>query len=431
MKLRALVNYLASLIKGEQAIYKDTSIVFTGRVIVTLLALIITPILTRLYSPQAYGEFALFNSIVQNMVILGTLALPSAINVAKKEHIQKILNLTLFSIIGISVLISLGLLLVSATAKNNFEYINFLKSYWYLIPVTFLLTSTTLIFKALHLRLKAFSLTTKIGVAEAFAAKGVNLYNGYLNLGGLGLIISDLIAKMISSVLLIYKLPKHYLSSIDLNLIDLRNSFKQFKQYPLFVMPAQWASILSTQLILWFIAFHYSANDLGKYSMALALINIPLYILSNSFQPVITQKLVSVRDGINEQFSFTSLLTILGIISIIVFGGFFLILPNWFVIFLGDKWEGIGLMIKILCAWNLILFIDQSINNGFLVFEKQQQKLYFNMVDLGLQIFVIAIALQFRIELNQFITFFVLAKVVASLIRIVYLSIVTRNSFST
>jgi len=290
-----------------------------------------------------------------------------------------------------------------------------------LIPFGFLVTSLALTFKSLQLRLKAFSLIIKIGVTEAFAAKGINLFNGYINLGGLGLILSDIIAKVISSVLLIYKLPKHFLALNAFDMADFKSTFKQFKQYPLFVMPAQWVSILSTQLILWFIAFRFSADDLGKYSVALALLNIPLHILSNSFQQVITQKLVSVRDGVDKQFSLRSLLTILGIISALVFGSLFFVPSNWFVIFLGDKWEGVGEIIKILCVWNLFLFIDQSINNGFLVFDKQRQKLYLNLVDLVLQISVLAIAMSFSIELQQFILLFVIAKVVASILRIGYL----------
>ena len=416
-----LFKEVRALIISEKVFFKDTSIVFSGKVVIALLALVVTPILTRLYNPQAYGEFTLFNSIIQNMVILGTLALPSAVNVAKKEHLSKILKLAIFIIFSISILMTLGLITICNTVSEHFEYADFLRQYWYLIPIGFMVTSLALTYKSLQLRLRAFSLTTKIGVTEAFAAKGINLYNGYINLGGLGLILSDIIAKVISSVLLIYKLPKHYLGLNAFGLADLKSTLKQFEHYPMFVMPAQWVSILSTQLILWYIAFHFSANDLGKYSVALALLNIPLFILSNSFQPVITQKLVSARDGIDDQFSIKSLLIIMGLITFLVFGGLLLIPANWFVIFLGTHWQGIGIMFKILCVWYLVLFIDQSINNGFLVFDKQRQKLYLNLVDLALQVGLLTFAFIFPVALINFIAFFVVLKVIASLARIIYI----------
>ena len=69
-----------------------------------------------------------------------------------------------------------------------------------------------------------------------------------------------------------------------------------------------------------------------------------------------------------------------------------------------------------------MLFIDQSINNGFLVFSKERQKLYLNLADLGLQVVLLLIGASIFIELTVFITLFVLVKVLASVLRIGYVS---------
>jgi O-antigen/teichoic acid export membrane protein len=420
--LSALQDYLVTFFKGEKAFFKDTSIVFSGKFFIAVLALLTTPILTRLYDPEAYGTFALFNSAVQNLVILGTLALPSALLTTKKKYLINYLKLTLVVIAIFSIVIAIVLYSFSFSIGNKWTYLSVFRDYWYLVPIGFLLTSGTLTLSSLQLRLKKFALTTKINVTEAITAKTTNLINGILKMGGLGLILGDLIAKLAGLIILIVRMPKQLSISKRITWAELRLTFNKVRSYPLFVMPAQWASILSTQLILWIIAYKFSAYELGKYTVAIALLNIPLYILSNSFQPVITQRFVDARDANNETFSMKKILGLLAAISFLVFGGLFVIPSSWFVYFLGEQWLGIGAIIKLLCGWHLFLFIDQSINNGFLAFDKQRQKLYLNLVDLGLQVGILTISILFPIELYHFIVFFVLTKVIASVIRIGYVS---------
>ena len=208
MKLSALLNYLRSFITDEKAFFKDTSIVFTGKIFIALLALLTTPILTRLYDPEAYGTFALFNSAVQNLVIFGTLALPAALITAKKENLINYLKLTLVVITIFSIVLVIVLYLFSFSYDDKWSSLSVFYDYWYLIPIGFLLTSGALTLSSLQLRLKEFALTTKINVTEAIAAKTANLINGVLKMGGLGLILADLIAKLVGLIVLIVRIPK-------------------------------------------------------------------------------------------------------------------------------------------------------------------------------------------------------------------------------
>ena len=187
--MSALLNYLRSLIIDEKAFFKDTSIVFTGKIFIALLALLTTPILTRLYDPEAYGTFALFNSAVHNLAIFGTLALPAALITAKKENLINYLKLTLVVISIFSIVLVIVLYLFSFSHGDRWTSLSVFYDYWYLIPIGFLLASGALTLSSLQLRLKEFALTTKINVTEAITAKTTNLINGILKMGGLGLIL--------------------------------------------------------------------------------------------------------------------------------------------------------------------------------------------------------------------------------------------------
>jgi O-antigen/teichoic acid export membrane protein len=426
--LAKFIAYIKSFLQDEKSFFRDTSIILSGKVFIALLALIITPILTRLFDPEAYGVFALYNSIILNLVILGTLALPAALNTAKKELLAKLFWLILLIIGTFTLLLTFASYFLKSALSEIWDLPGTISAYWYFIPLGFLLTAASQSLSAVQLRLKEFKLTTRVNVTESIMAKASNLLYGYLQLGGIGLILSDLIAKIIGSTLLIIKLPRQLVKRGQVDRQSLKFTLKSVKDYPLFVMPAQWASILSTQLILWFLAYQFSSAELGKYVIALSLLNIPLHILSNSFQPVITQRFVAARDGSQKEFSMLKLLGLLALISVVVFGTLFIIPQAWFVHFLGDKWQGVGLIIKILCGWNLVLFIDQSINNGFVVFNKQRQKLYLNLVDVGLQVGLLVGASVFSLDLFQLLIIFVILKIVISYTRIAYLRVVSIRS---
>ena len=427
MIAKDLFRKLKAFITSEKEFFRNVSFVFGGKSIIAIIALVTTPILTRLYAPEAYGTFALYYSVVQSLVVLGTFALPAALNTAKKEAIIQILKLTFICITLSTIVIAITLYFFGVQFGFHELPLRILTTYYYIIPLGFLLSSTANTLSALQLRMKEFKLTTKVNITEAFSAKTINLINGLLNMGGLGLIISDLLSKLLGIIILIINFPSQLKQSYRLSWTEFKSIIRLIKNYPLFVMPAQWAGILSMQLILWFIAYKFSAHQLGIYSVALSLLNIPLHILSNSFQPVITQRLVTARDVNNDEFSMNKLLGLLMVISFLVFVGLYLIPSSWFTYYLGNQWLGIGIFIKILCWWHLVLFIDQSINNAFLVFDKQRQKLYFNLVDLALQVSTLAIASLISIELNLFIALFVLVKVVASVVRVEYIRRVVRK----
>ncbi|MCF6352168.1 MAG: hypothetical protein L3J06_04065, partial [Cyclobacteriaceae bacterium] len=85
MKTSIFLNKLKTFFTTEKSFLKNASFVFGGKFYVAILSLLLTPIIARLYSPTDYGTFGLYNTLVQNLVIIGTLTLPLAIITAKKQ----------------------------------------------------------------------------------------------------------------------------------------------------------------------------------------------------------------------------------------------------------------------------------------------------------------------------------------------------------
>ncbi len=414
-----ILTKLKAFITSEKAFFKNVSFVFGGKVYVAILSLALTPVIARLFEPKDYGEFALYNTVVQNLVVVGTLSLPLAISTVKKEELSKVLNLTISVILFFTVVFTLGLYLFHSHLDSLFSTSIFSK-YWHYLSLVIALSSLITTLASLNIRLKKFKTNTIVNVTESTSAKSLNLFWGWLNLGSLGLVLSDSFSKLISTVILIVRIPKF----IRIKLIDfksIRKALIEHKEFPLYSMPSAWLGTLSNQFIILTIAYLYHKETLGLLGMAIGLLNLPLNILSNSLQPVITERLVALRDGDKSHRFYEKLLLITFSISTLCFVTIYFIPTNIYTLFLGSKWNGIEQIIRIYCWYYIILFIDQAFQNGFIIFNKQKNKLVFNIIDILLLSFIGIISINRELPFDTLLVILIIAKIIISTSRVFYL----------
>ncbi len=400
---------------------------FGGKVYVAILSLALTPVIARLFAPEDYGEFALYNTVAQNLVVVGTLSLPLAVSTVKKEDLSKVFNLTVTVILFFSIVFTVGLYVFNSHLDAAFSTSIFSK-YWYLLSISVALSSIIITIASLNIRLKRFKLNTSVNITESTSAKLLNLTWGWLNLGALGLILSDFISKVISALFLLLKLPH----TIKIKILSVKETIKQLKKhkaFPIYSMPSAWLGTISNQFIILTIAYLYDKEILGLLAMAVGLLNLPLNLLSNSLQPVITERLVALRDGEKSHRFYEKMLALTLVISSISFTIIYFIPANWYTLFLGNEWAGVEAIIRIYCWYYMIAFIDQSFQNGFIVFNKQKKLLHFNIVDIILLSIIGLGGFYYEVTFNSILIIFIIAKIIISTSRVLYLwGIITKSN---
>ncbi len=419
MNLLQLIQRFKAFIKTEKAFLKNVSFVFGGKFYVALLSLVLTPVIARLYSPSDYGIFGIYSAFVQNLAIVGTLTLPLAISTAKQTDLNKLVSLTTSIILLFLGLFALLLFSLSPWLDHLLSTSIF-SQYWYMFLIGFVLTATLSTLKAINNRLAHFKTNSVVHIIEGSSAKIFNLSGGWLGFTSMGLLISDIASKSIGIISLLIKLPKEVNFSF-LKPSEIKATLKQFKETPLFVMPSQWIGMLNNQFIIIAVALLFSKGELGQLVMAVGLLNIPLHLLSNTFQPVITEKLTSLRGRAERKTFFKRTLLILILIASMVFATFILIPASVYTWVLGDQWASIGAIINVLAVYYIFLHLDQAFENGFLVLEKQKQLLYFSFFELVCQIGILALGFQLDLSLLELLIIIALAKSLVSSIRLSYL----------
>ncbi len=403
----------------EKAFLKNVSIVFGGRLYVAVLSLLLTPIIARLFTPTDYGEYGLFNTMVQNLVVVGSLALPLAITTARKSELNKLFNLSIAVTLFFTAFFS-GILFIFKGSLDAFFSTHLFNQYWFLMLAGFFISSIMASLIAINTRLQQFKTNTTTSVIEGSSAKALNLVGGWLSLSTLGLMLSDVISKFISLVVLIKTQSKE----IPIAIPSMRNAKKvlmQFKEFPSLILPSQWAGMLNNQLIIIIIAFQFSKLELGHLVMAIGLVGIPLNVITNAFQPVITERLVALNGKASIKTFFSNTILFLTIIATLLFVSLLLVPAQAFTFLLGENWEGIKPIINVLAILSIFLLIDRSFENGFIVLGKQKAVLYFSLGELVLQLAIIVFSYWFSIPFIGVLIVILGVRSLISIVRVLYL----------
>ena len=358
------------------------------------------------------------------MVDVGTHTLPMAFITEKKNKLSQIVGFSLWVSIFFAVVFLIVLLIVSPFLDQYFSTTIFSK-YWYVMLIGFLVTSMIATLASLNIRLRRFKLNTTVSVAEAASTKSFNLLGGWMSLQGLGLILSDTFSKIINLIILIIKFPVSTRINFP-KLLTTHQLFAKYRKFPLYLMPSQWVGTLSNQLVVWLVAFQFTKNNLGELTMAIGLLGIPLNVLSNSFQPVITERLVNLRDGDKSHRFFDKMLLILLVLSVLCFCTIYLLPASFFTWFLGDNWSGVNTIVNIFSWYYILLLLDQAFQNGFIIFDKQKNKLIFNLIDVLLLLIVAFGSISMSISFENLLILFVSVKMIISVARLVYLRKITQ-----
>ncbi|MCF6296761.1 MAG: oligosaccharide flippase family protein [Flavobacteriaceae bacterium] len=419
MNTLQLIQHVKAFLKTEKAFFKNASFVFGGKFYIAILSLLLTPILARIYAPSDYGTFGIYHTIVQNLAIIGTLSLPLAIGAAKRTDLNKLISLTVSAILLFTGLFTIVLYVLNPWLDQLFNTSLFTQ-YGYFLIIGFALTAVSATLASINNRLTNFKTNSAVQIIEGSSAKVFNLGSGWLGLTNLGLIISDLASKFIGVVSLLIKLPKEVNLSF-LNPSEIKAGLRQFKETPLFVMPSQWVGMLNNQFIIIAVAILYSNQELGQLVMAIGLLNIPLHLLSNTFQPVITEKLASLKGDRQRKAFFKKYFFFLLLIASVVFITLMLIPATAYTWVLGDQWKSLGAIINVLALYYIFLHLDQAFENGFLVVEKQKAFLYFSLLELAFQIGILLFAFQLQPSLLTILLIIALIRSLVSSSRVMYL----------
>ena len=269
--------------RKENSFVGDILTLSSAPIVSQILGILVTPIITRMFAPEAFGLATIFGSIVMIPAALATMGYSAAIILPKSDSEAKRILLICFIS---TTLISLGTFFIILISKNYIaEALNSpdLLKYLWLSPFFVFLHGAYMSLRFWKARNMNFKNIVASRISEILAKKGYQISAGFSGFTGSGsLIYSDLFSGILKVLILtkgltsdIFNLPKNAYKKLI-------NSALAYKKFPQFSVWSDLLSRLPAVIISIFIIKYFGQDALGNYGLSLMILSIPSVIFSSA-----------------------------------------------------------------------------------------------------------------------------------------------------
>jgi O-antigen/teichoic acid export membrane protein len=347
-------------IKNNEFAYNVVKLI-TGTAFGQLILILVSPVLTRLYSTTDFGIFAVYLSLSGILSVVISLRFETAILLPEDDE-----EATDLTILGIYVSFFLSLILLIIFYIFNDPIIQLighpeLGFYLLLIPLSTLFYGCYQVLSFWMSRKKEFSYLAASKTIKDGGTAGLQLGSGWItNTGAFGLIAGQIIGNMIGFTFLFTKTYIHIKQRLFYGIIkNLSLVFKKYKKFPQFTSIATLINSISQNFPALLLASFYSAETAGFYAVASRVITAPSILIGNSMRQVYYQRASQMFNEGHSIFKLFKKSTFtLGTIALLPF----LVIIIWgkplFIIIFGDQWGEAGVYASILSLWIFVGFLN-------------------------------------------------------------------------
>jgi O-antigen/teichoic acid export membrane protein len=339
----------------------------------------LSPIITRIFSPDDYGAFVLFNSIVINITLVSSLKYSDSIVLQKDSYSRaQAIGLSLCtSFIGVFFFSTIILIISSYFGR----YFNLSKigSMMYLIPVSAFLGSVIEILVHRNISHKIFSANGSSGFLNHFGSRASNILLGFfVSAKSIWLVVGDLVGKLLSiGVLILSARPsskkiKHFSSKI--NVRGMLSIAKEYKYFPLYYLPANLLLSLSGHIPIFFFQGKFGSGSVGMFALASSMLEIFNRLIPYAIAPVFLQKANELWVQSNNELGKKAydLFLVMLLVSVFIFTGVALLGGTIFSLVFGAEWRNAGVYAEGLAIHNSLQFIVVALSEIYNVTKSQR-----------------------------------------------------------
>lgn len=354
-----------------------------GTAIAQALAVLASPIITRMYGPEAFGLSALFASITGIIAVVACLRYELAIMLPEKDEVAA--NLLALSLLLAAIMSGLTALIFWFGGEKLLSLLNArgLGPFLWLIPISVFLSGVFLALNYWNSRTKRFGRLSIARVSASVTTTGTQLGAGIANYAtGGSMIVAGLLGSAVSTLILGGQIWRddgwRLIKCISLK--DIEGGLQRFKRFPLF---DTWSALLNSaswQLPIFLLAAFFSPAMVGYYSLGMVVLQLPSSLISSAISQVFFQRAAKASlDGslshvVENTFFVLVMIGVLPVLLLAMTG------EDLFVVIFGTHWAEAGIYAQILAFWMFFVFVTSPLSTVFIVLEKQRCFLLFNIL---------------------------------------------------
>lgn len=350
-----------SKIKVKSEIVKSVMVLSSGTVIAQGVSYLLMPIITRLFTPEDFGEFGILMKVVGFIAVIGAASYEFAIPLPKNRnhafHLYRLALRILVWVLGGTLLLGLGYWGIEDRTNRLLFY----------VVIGTLIAGFTIFYsigRYWAIRSKKFKQISYAGLMNSGATNVGKLLTGLAGMGVVGLALSTFIGLVVGSVLYFID-GVHLFREKSLHHSGLREKVmaRKYQDFPKVDLPHNIINAVRELLVAFFLFSFIDATFYGSFDHSFRMLKIPLLLVGASIGQVLYGKFAenfAHHQPIYPLLKMTVFYLIIGgIIPFIII--YFFGSPIFSFVF-GEKWKLSGELAALIAPWLFANFVASTVS---------------------------------------------------------------------
>lgn len=354
----------------------------TGTSLAQAIPIAISPILTRLYSPDDFGRFALYMAIVMIAGVLVTGRYELAILLPRQDgdalHIAALAVVLSTAISTMLLIVVLFFAQPIATLLGNTALVPWL--YW--VPASTLLLG---IYQSLNYWSNRKAQYKRLAISrtvQSSCAALAQMGGGYAGVGAVGLVGGQVTGQILSTGVLARLIWREDHELIRaLRLLRSLALAKKYINFPKYLIAAHGFNTVSGQMPVLLLSALFNTAVVGFFTLTQRVMAAPMSLVANALGDVFRQEASQayIHQG-NCKAIYKKTFMRLLLISAGPFTVFFFVAPALFAWIFGEQWRIAGEYARILTPMAFLQFVISPLSAMFMIAEKQRLDLLWQIL---------------------------------------------------
>lgn len=363
----------------NNSIFRNTLKMSSSNVLMYFVPVIVTPILTRLYAQEAFGEWGVFSSVITILGVGLFWGYENAIVKAQDERDARHTGLLCLATSGTTILLTalvflagsaLGIPFFQSFPQKGLLFVYLIVYAFYIILYNFCNRQEKYNTLAIsHIVLGGSQALLRI----AFGLTALTVVNG--------LILGTTLAQVLNVLFIAFCLREFLRATAwkEISPQRIKELFRLNSRFPLFDAPASVMAFAAFQSPTLILSLYFGKAEIGCFSIVIQLLLMPMSFIGTAMGKVYYQQLCraqgdseAIRDVSRKVVGTVCIISILPLLFLSLGGDFIL------VKFLGDKWATAGNVALCLALWSFPTVLAQPLIPLYRTLDRQKRLLFFN-----------------------------------------------------
>lgn len=408
---------------------KNVLTLFTGASLAQLIPILVSPILSRMYSPEQFGIVGVIMSVVGIFSILATFQYEAAIMLPKKD--EDAFNILILAV-GITLFISLLSFVITSLFHeqiSNLLKVSSFSSWVFIIPFFVLLSG---LFNSLNIwtsRQRQYKRLAFRQIAQTTVSAVTKLILGWLKYLNSGLIWGTITGQLTSTgVLAIMTIKDNKQLFTTVSFKRIKENALIYKDFPKYTMWQGFFDLINASGVIFIISSFYGVAVVGLYGFAVTMLQKPTSMIGQAVSQVFYQnaaKKVANNESIYKDT--IRLIKNLGLVGGIIFFPVLLFGSQLFSFVFGDEWSKAGLIAQILSITLFLRFVLSPLSNITMMLRKNRANLIFTGINNIIVLIIFLAGDYFFTSINEILIIVAIYTFIYSTIRLKWILTIIKS----